>query len=175
MKKGLLRRIWNRCLGQLARTLPGATSLRPFLHRLRGVRMSGTIFIGDDVYLENEYPECIEIHPGAQLCLKSVFIAHTRGAGRIVIGKDTFIGARCIVTAPPGRTLTIGEGSIITAATVISSDVPPHTLFGSDKGRVLARATVPLTMQTSYTEFLAGLKPTGRPGSEGGEQPESAR
>ena len=46
----------------MARFLPGSTSLRPFLHKLRGVRIQGDVFIGDDVYIENEYPECIEIH-----------------------------------------------------------------------------------------------------------------
>ena len=59
-KKNLLRRIANRILGLVARWAPGATTVRPFLHRLRGVRITGRVFIGDDVYMENEYPECIE-------------------------------------------------------------------------------------------------------------------
>lgn len=162
MEKPLHRRVLNRLLGKLARVLPGATSLRPFLHRLRGVRITGTVFIGDDVYIENEFPECIELHEGAQICLKSVLIAHTRGPGKIVIGKDVFIGVGCILTASPGRTLTVGEGAVVTAATVVASDVPPHTLFGSEKGRPLARATVPLALGTPHTDFLAGLRPLKR-------------
>ena len=66
VKKSLLRGISNRILHLLARFSPGATSVRPLLHRLRGVRIHGTIFIGDEVYLENEYPEAIEIQEGAQ-------------------------------------------------------------------------------------------------------------
>jgi acetyltransferase-like isoleucine patch superfamily enzyme len=161
MKKSLLRRIMNRLLGNLARVLPGATSLRPALHRLRGVKITGKVFIGDDVYMENEYPENIEIQEGAQVCLRSVLIAHTRGAGRIVIGRQAFIGANCTITSTPGRTLTIGEGAVITTSTVVSSDVPAHTLFGVDKGRPLAKVTVPLTMETSFEEFLGGLRPLG--------------
>ena len=97
MKKSVVRRVFNRILGVLARFAPGATSLRPFLHRLRGVRITGRVFIGDDVYVENEYPECIELHDGAQICLRSILIAHTRGSGRIVIGKDAFVGTNCVL------------------------------------------------------------------------------
>ena len=99
MKKNLFRRIANRILGLLARVAPGATTLRPMLHRLRGVKIRGKVFIGDDVYIENEYPEAIELEDGAQICLRSLLLAHTRGAGRIVIGRNAFIGANCVVTA----------------------------------------------------------------------------
>lgn len=164
-QKRLPRRILNRLLAALARSAPGATSVRPFLHRLRGVQIRGRVFIGDDVYIENEYPEQVEIHPGAQICLKSVLIAHNRGSGRIVIEQDAFIGASCVITATPGKTLTIGRGSVITAASVISSDVPAGTLFGSEKAKPLAWARVPLTMDTSFDSFVAGLRPIGRRGA----------
>lgn len=159
MKKCFVRRVWNRILGMLARFAPGATSLRPFLHKLRGVHITGRVFIGDDVYIENEYPDCIELHEGAQICLRSILIAHTRGSGRIVIGKDAFVGANCVLTASPGATLTVGEGSVIATSSVITSDVPAHTLVGNEKAKPLARATVAFTMETPYERFLAGLRP----------------
>jgi acetyltransferase-like isoleucine patch superfamily enzyme len=162
MKKSVLRRVLNRILGMLARFAPGATSFRPFLHELRGVRIAGRVFIGDDVYLENEYPECIELHDGAQVNLRTVLIAHTRGPGHIVIGKDAFVGANCVLTASPGATLTIGEGAVIAASSVVSSDVAAHTLVGNEKAKPLARATVALTMETPYDRFLAGLRPLKR-------------
>jgi acetyltransferase-like isoleucine patch superfamily enzyme len=162
MKKSALRGAFNRILGILARFVPGATTLRPFLHRLRGVQISGRVFIGDDVYVENEYPECIELHDGAQVCLRSILIAHTRGPGRIVIGENAFVGANCVVTASPGRTLTIGEGAVVATCSVISSDVPACTMVGNEKARLLATVTVPFTMETSYESFLAGLKPLKR-------------
>ena len=56
MEKTLLRRIFNRILHSLVQSLPGAKSVRPFLHRLRGVKIYGDVFIGDEVYIENEYP-----------------------------------------------------------------------------------------------------------------------
>ena len=162
MKKSALRRALNRVLGMLARFAPGATSFRPFLHKLRGVRITGRVFIGDDVYMENEYPECIEVHDGAQISLRSILIAHTHGSGRIIIEKDVFVGANCVLTAPPGVTVTVGEGAVLTTSSVIASDVPAHTLFGSEKARPLARVTVPFTEQTPYDRFLAGLRPLKR-------------
>ena len=162
MKKSVMRRVLNRFLGMLARFAPGATSLRPFLHKLRGVHIAGRVFIGDDVYMENEYPDCIELHDGAQICLRSILIAHTRGSGRIVIGKDAFLGANCVLTASPGATITVGEGAVIAASSVITSDVPAHTLVGNEKAKPLARATVAFTMETPYDLFLAGLRPLKR-------------
>lgn len=162
MKKSALRRLSNRILGTMARFAPGSTTVRPFLHRLRGVRITGRVFIGDDVYIENEYPECIELHEGAQICLRSILIAHTRGPGRIVIGKDAFVGANCVLTALPGVTLTIGEGAVIATSSVVASDVPARTLFGIEKAKPLAMVSVPLAMGTSYERFLCGLRPLGR-------------
>jgi hypothetical protein len=121
MEKSTLRRVLNRILEMLARFAPGATTLRPFLHSLRGVRITGRVFIGDDVYLENEYPECIEVREGAQICLRSILIAHTRGSGRIVIGKDAFLGANCVVTASPGTTPTIGDGAVVATSSVVAA------------------------------------------------------
>jgi len=162
MKKSALRRVMNRVLGLMARFAPGATSFRPFLHKLRGVRITGRVFIGDDVYLENEYPDCVELQDGAQIGLRSILIAHTRGPGRIVIGKNVFVGANCVLTASPNTTLTIGEGAVVAALSVIASDVPPHTLVGNEKAKPLARVTVPFEMDTPYDRFLAGLRPLKR-------------
>jgi acetyltransferase-like isoleucine patch superfamily enzyme len=159
MKKSLVRRIANRILGMMARVAPGATTLRPMLHRLRGVTIRGKVFIGDDVYLENEYPEAIELEDGAQICVRSLLLAHTHGVGRIVIAKDAFLGAHCVVTAQVGQTLRIGEGAVIAASCVVSSDVPDHALIGQPKAVALAKVTVPLKMETSYEDFLLGLRP----------------
>jgi len=66
MHKSLLRRMINRILHLIAQFAPGSTSFQPFLHKLRGVTIHGRVFIGDQVYLENEYPEMVEIHEGFQ-------------------------------------------------------------------------------------------------------------
>jgi acetyltransferase-like isoleucine patch superfamily enzyme len=162
MKRPLIRRIFNRVLHLLARFLPGATNLRPFLHRLRGVKIHGTVFIGDDVYLENEHPDCVEIHDGAGIGLRSTIIAHTGGIGehgRIVIEKNAAIMSCCTITCSPGQNLTIGEGSVLSAGSVVSNDVPPHTLCAGPRIRTLAKVTVPYTLDARYEDFVRGLRP----------------
>ena len=163
MKKSIFRRILNRFLHLLARFLPGAKTVRPFLHRLRGVKIHGKVFIGEEVYIESEYPECVEIQEGAMITLRSIILAHIRGPGKVIIGKKVFIGANSVIATTVGRTLTIGEGSVIGASSVVTSDIPPYTYCISAKIKPMAKVTVPLTGKTDYDTFKKGLKPlTGK-------------
>ncbi|MGA3006711.1 MAG: acyltransferase [Opitutaceae bacterium] len=159
MIRELPRRASNRLLHLLARFLPGATTLRPMLHRLRGVRVATGVFIGDEVYLDNEYPEAIELREGALIGLRSTIVAHTRGPGRVIIGKNVVIGAGSLITCSGGLSLEIGEGAVIGAGSVVANSVPPFTLCGSPRVRALATITVPFTLQTSYQDFIRGLRP----------------
>jgi len=141
-----------------ARFGPGCTTLRPLLHRYRGVKIEGHVFIGDEVYIENEYPECVEILDGAQITLRSTIIAHFRGAGRVVIGKNVWVGPHSFITASaPGQTVTIGEGAVLAAGSVVTRDVPAFTFVGGVPARPIARVTVPMTLETSYEDFQKGL------------------
>lgn len=158
-KKNWVRRIFNRLLHSAARSLPGATSLRPFLHRMRGVRIEGKVFIGEDVYIENEYPEFVEIHDQAQVGLRTVIIAHTRGPGKVVIEKEAYIGANTVIAGAPHKTLRIGEGAVVGASSVVTSDVPARTFVRPDPPRAFARVRRPLATAKSYDEFLLGLTP----------------
>lgn len=159
MSKGLFRRCANRILHLAAQLGPGATSLRPFLHKLRGVTIHGTVFIGDQVYLENEYPEMVEIHNGVQIVLRTIIMCHFRGTGRVVIEPNVWIGPNCVITAPAERTLVIGEGSVVAASSVVTRDVPRFTFVGGAPAKSIARVTVPMTLHTSYEDFKKGLVP----------------
>lgn len=161
-KKNLARRCLNRVLALMARVLPGARTLRPLLHRMRGARIGRGVFIGDDVYLENEYPERIEIGDRVEIGLRSVILAHLRGPGRVVIKNDAWIGASAVITAPSERLLTIGEGAVIGACTVITADVPDRAFVRSPAPEHVANVSVPLTTAPSYFQFVRGLRPVRR-------------
>jgi serine acetyltransferase len=158
----LPRRVCNRVLHLLARFLPGSTSLRPCLHRLRGVKVARRVFIGDEVYLDNEHPEAIELQEGALIGLRSTIVAHTRGPGRVIIGKNVVIGAGTMIACSGGKTLEIGESSVICAGSVVCNSIPPFTFCGSPRVKALATVTVPFTLETSSEEFLRGLRPLRR-------------
>ncbi len=149
--------MFKRILQLMARFLPGATSLRPFLHKLRGVNINGKVWIGDDVYLENEYPEAIELHDECGVNLRSVLIAHWRGKGRIIVGKKARIGACCLITASPGKTIVIGEGAMVAAGSVVTKSVEPYTLVAGVPARPIGRLKVPPVQGIPYEDFKAGI------------------
>ncbi|HLH76631.1 MAG TPA: hypothetical protein VKV28_07480 [Candidatus Binataceae bacterium] len=157
-KKNAWRRASNRILHLLARVCPGSYSLRPRLHRWRGVTIGRGVFIGEDVYLENEYPEAIEIGDNCEIGLRTVILAHLRGPGRVVIEPNVFVGPCCLIAGANGRVLTIGEGAVIGGGAVITADVPAGVLVKPPAYPSAAQVQVPLVGAT-YQEFLRGLRP----------------
>jgi acetyltransferase-like isoleucine patch superfamily enzyme len=158
LDKSLFRRSANRLFALLARFAPGATTLRPMLHRARGVKIGRNVFIGDDVYLDNEYPEAIEIEDDVQINIRTVIVAHTRGPGRVIIKNAAFVGAHVVVACSSGRTLTIGEGAVVSAGCVVTKNVPPRIVLTPAPAHVSARATVALTTAKTMEEFYSGLR-----------------
>ena len=163
MSKSLLRRATNRVLHFIARFCPGATTLRPALHRFRGVNIGRNVFIGEDVYLDNEWPERIEIQDNVQISMRSIVIAHTRGPGRVIIEKEAFIGPNCVLVSGAERVLRIGTGAVVGAGSVITKSLPPHLYAAPPAVEVLARVRVPLPRAETMEEFWAGLEPVVRP------------
>jgi acetyltransferase-like isoleucine patch superfamily enzyme len=160
-EKKIVRRIMNRILAKVARNVPGARSVRPWLHRLRGVEIEGRVFIGDDVYLENEYPERIRLEDGVQIGLRSTIVAHTRHCGQVIIRKNAFIGPCSVIISAAETSLTIGEGAVVSAGSIITTNIPPAILVRPERVKACARVTVPFTYETSYKDFCKGLRPVG--------------
>lgn len=148
-------------LHRVARNVPGGASLRLLLHKWRGVKIQGTVWIGDDVYLENEHPECVEIHSGAVLSLKCVVLAHTKGPGKVILERDCFIGPMALVACTAQQEVRIGEGAVISAGAIITSSVPPHHIMAADRPVAVGLSYVPY-FNSSYEEFMGGLTPLPR-------------
>jgi heptaprenylglycerol acetyltransferase len=159
MKKSLLRRCLNRVCALLARFSPGSRTLRPLLHRARGMKIGRDVFIGDDVYLDNEYPESIEIADGVQISIRAVIVAHTRGPGKVIIEKNVFIGPHAVITCSAGRVLKIGEGAVVGAGSVVTRSVPPRLYVAPPPMIPMARVELPLPKAESIEAFRAGLHP----------------
>jgi hypothetical protein len=162
MKKSLVRKAVNRFLHVLARTLPGATTFRPFIHRLRGMKIGQGVFIGDEVYLENEYPEAVEIQDGVQISVRAIILAHTRGLGKVVIEKDAFVGPNAVIVTSGSQNLRVGEGAVVGAGVVVARDVPPRIFLPSPASAPLAEVRVPLTRVEKMEDFVRGLVPLPR-------------
>jgi serine acetyltransferase len=161
----------NRLLNRIAFFCPGGSTLRPALQRRRGVRIGRQVWISQYVYFDELHPEAIIIGDNVTIGLRTSLITHlywgTRrqrgGCRKIIIDNDVFIGPHCLLL--PG--VRIGRGTVIKGGTTLTRSVPPGMLCGYGDPEPLAKATVPLTREHSYTEFVAGLKPV-KPGLSSG-------
>lgn len=161
----------NRTFCWLAFVAPGGYSVRPTLHRWRGMRIGNRVWLSQLVYLDVLYPHAITIGSNVTICLRTTIYTHFHwGAPRakegwkpVQIEDDVFIGPSCVIL--PG--VRIGRGAVIRAGSVLTRNVPPYTFWGDSGGRPLAEVTVPLTPDHEYDEFVKGLRPfrKGRSGN----------
>jgi acetyltransferase-like isoleucine patch superfamily enzyme len=150
-------------LRKIAYNAPGGNSIRPGLHRLRGVNIGKNVWISQYVYIDEIHPEVITIEDNCTIGLNTLIISHlywgprrcSTSAGPVHIEQDVFIGPNCVILP----NVRIGKGTVIQASTVISKNVPPNTLWGPPKAGPIARITIPLTSHNEYKNFTKGLKP----------------
>lgn len=160
----MIRHIVQRLLGKLAMVAPGGYSLRPWLQRMRGVRIGKRVWISQLVYLDEAHPEKIVIGDDAVIGFRCTVFAHfylgdrqlDLEAGDVVIGKKAFIGPACTILSG----VTVGEGAVVVAGSVLTRNVPAGVLYGPPAPAPLARITQPLTRdgEVDYRRFIFGLR-----------------
>jgi acetyltransferase-like isoleucine patch superfamily enzyme len=127
--------------------------------------MGREVFIGDDVYLENEHPSSVEIQDGVHISVRAMILAHTRGAGSIVIERDAFVGPNSVIATSGSKTLRIGAGAVIGAGIVVTRDIPARAFVALETPKPVATAGLPLTKAETVEEFTRALLPLKRPSS----------
>jgi acetyltransferase-like isoleucine patch superfamily enzyme len=160
--------IRNRLFQSLARSVPGAGSIRVWLHRKRGVKIGQRVFIGTDAILDTSHPKKIVIGDDVVIGMRTTLIAHFGNRGRaelysqkptLIIKDKVYIGPN--VTILPG--VTINEGAVIQAGAVIKRTVPPYTMMEGNPAKAVATVGVPLTQSTMMWEFYSKLRPIRKP------------
>ena len=156
--------ILQRILRRFAYALPGGYTTRPFLNRLRGVKIGKNVWISQYVYIDEIHPDAVSIGDNTTIGLGCLIIAHLYwgpkrklNAGKVCIGKDVFLGPHCVVLP----NVKIGDGAVIQAGSVVSREIPPGTLWGPPRIKPLAKVTVPLTHKNSFDLFMKGIRPLG--------------
>lgn len=133
----IIKGIWTHSLSILTMfTFPYFVTV--FFHRLRGVKIGKGTRISRNVVLDDHNPELIEIGKNVAITTKVVVLCHQRNLSEYGWGKDAMdcpfkeekvvicdkvhIGIGSIIM--PG--VTIGEGAIIGAGSVVTKDIPPY-------------------------------------------------
>ena len=122
-----------------------------FIHKLRGVKMGRDVNISRTAIIDDSFPEYITIGRGTRISHQSIVVAHTSGPKHlkdrgylpftlkpVTIGNYVYIGAHASIL--PG--VTIGDGAIIAAGSVVTQNIPPYSLA----------AGVPAVIKRSYNE-----------------------
>ena len=81
----------------------------------------GGVEIGDNVLIS---PNCSIVAGDHNTGLNSAIIEKPSKAEKIVIGKDSWIGANAVVLG----NVTIGEGSVVGAGSVVTRDTEPYSI-----------------------------------------------
>jgi acetyltransferase-like isoleucine patch superfamily enzyme len=144
----LIKKLWNFILFRISFFCP-LNSIRIKCHRWRGVKVGKKVYIGMQCTIDNAYPEYIYIEDNVSIAGECYIIAHSNPyrhfqnitAARVapvVIKQGAWICVRsCIL---PG--IIIGDNSIVSAGSVVDSDVPPCSIVSGNPAKIIAKNLV---------------------------------
>lgn len=137
---GFLRVAYHYVVMVLARVSP-SLRVKNWLYRRMGARVSPFACVGLEVTFDIFYPHLITVEEDAIIGFNSTVLCHEYThrwyrTGPVVVKRGATVGANC--TFLPG--VVVGEGAIVSAMSLINSDVPPGEVWGGVPARRLRRA-----------------------------------
>ena len=156
-EEGSFRGFFSRIFQLLARSAPGAKSLRVMLHRARGVKIGKGVWIGYDVVLDTARPDLITIEDGVAISMRATIIAHFKEFRGVRIEQEAFIGPGAIILP----NVVIGRGAVVTAGSVVSQSIPAMTVVQGNPAVPIARCGIPFRQDISLKKFSRNLRPLG--------------
>jgi heptaprenylglycerol acetyltransferase len=169
VRRGLVPDISARILQAAALYAPGGDTVRPWLHRQRGVEIGEGTWLGLGTMIEPGFPRRVVIGKRVAIGIRVTIVAHFeyRGIDRrtgepfdpdeisVRIEDDVFIGPNAVILPD----VTIGHGAVVTAGSVVSRHVPPLTMVQGNPAKPVARSAIPLGLFTPLHEYYRQLKP----------------
>lgn len=117
------------------------------VYKLGGVRVVNfkKTFMGEGVVIDTNYPEDIIIEEGVTLTTRCIIVTHFveidsnerrhYSRGKVIIKKKAYIGANTVICKP----VTIGEGAIIGASSVVTKDIPPFEIWAGNPAKFIRK------------------------------------
>jgi len=128
--------------------------LRPAMWRIVGCKVGKDVFIGASVSFDTGHATLIELEDHAHIAGHAILLCHQRDltnyyvgddyaklpykTGKIVLKKGSLLGTHTMVM--PG--VTIGEGAIIGAFSLVTKDIPAWTIATGRPARVVKQISV---------------------------------
>ena len=144
--RGLVRILAQKLLHQWARgCIPAGPRL--WLYRRMGIRIGQHVFVGLDTWLDDQFPELIEIEDDVTISFRVTVVVHddARRMNAVIPGaldgtvapvrlrRGCYLGAGCMIL--PG--VTVGERAVVGAGAVVTRDVPPGKIVLGVPARVV--------------------------------------
>ena len=120
---------------------------RPWFVKMGGVNVVNPkkTFIGSGVEFDTTNPEAITIEEGVTITLHCIIVTHFveiddnynrhYSKGKVVIKKRAYIGANTVICKP----VTIGEGAIVGASSVVTKDIPPFEVWAGNPAKYIKK------------------------------------
>jgi len=153
-KRSKLGHLLSRFVNIISSFIPGG-GLRARLNRARGVRIGKNVWLGRNVYIEDQYPSQVIIEDGVQIAAYTIIVAHGKEIMRMkpgqyptespmfprptIIKKGAWIGIRSTILGG----IIIGEGAVVASGSVVSKNVPDFTMVAGNPARIVAKLPKP--------------------------------
>lgn len=114
--------------------------LRPTILRKIGCKVGKNVFIGSEVYIDSGHANLIEIEDYVHITARCLLLCHERDltnycindnasklkykTGKIILKKGCMLGMNTMIM--PG--VTVGEGAIVGAYSLVTKDIPAWTI-----------------------------------------------
>ena len=136
MKKNIIIIFINKILNLIARNCI-FNSVRIFLYRLQGVKIGKNVFIGIDVFIDDQFPHLIKIEDNVTISFRAILTVHGHHnkVSAIRIKKNSWIGTNAVIL----QGVNIGENAVVAAGAVVNKDVDNNTLVGGVPAKFLKK------------------------------------
>lgn len=115
--------------------------IRNLMYNIKGVDLHSSVIMERKINIDRLYPEGIHIRKNCLIASNVTILSHDhckRVNGQPYLS-DVFIGERCFIavgaTIMPG--VKIGDEVIVGAGSVVTKDVPSHTIVAGNPARII--------------------------------------